>query len=109
MKDCSALLLCQCFHTKDIHNNESQCRVVGCSCSEFIVYCPSQKSGNDYVVKYKEREEHITRYRSRYMYGRYEVVDELFDSVVCYGYQSEQINEIVRAMNAQDREDNKIL
>jgi hypothetical protein len=47
------------------------------------------------------KEEVEQRYRQRYMYGRYEVIDTLSDRQICYGFNSEEIDNIVSAMNVQ--------
>lgn len=45
------------------------------------------------------------RYRMRHMYGRYEVVDGLSDRPICYGFNSEEVENIVLAMNMQYEKD----
>lgn len=45
------------------------------------------------------------RYRKRHLYGRYEVVDDLFDRPICYGFNSEEVENIVLAMNTQYEKD----
>ena len=45
------------------------------------------------------------RYRMRHLYGRYEVVDGLSDRPICYGFNSEEVENIVLAMNTQYEKD----
>lgn len=47
------------------------------------------------------------RYVRRCLYGRYDVVDTVYDIVICYGEKSEDIDEVVRAMNAQNQKDKR--
>ena len=47
------------------------------------------------------------RYQKRDNGTTYVVVDTQLDAVICYGYKSEDIDEVIRAMNAQNQRDNK--
>ena len=48
------------------------------------------------------------RYKQRHRYGRYEVVDTKLDVVICYSGSSEYANEVVYAMNEENKKNNEV-